>query len=872
MVLQAILGTAPVCPIGARLQQLAVQEGDIQAQLDGLVDELQREMVASIPERDRQRGPPNTTSARSERTRRKMTRYARTQELYKKNPSRLAEMTLANQLGDLLTDRPQVEPPKEATIELFRRMWGTAVPSTLQRPDMALQEDGVVQMFTAEELRGRLGRLKAGGAPGLDGVTKGAIMALPNVTGTLAVLYNICLFRGIYPSSWLRNRTTLIPKPGKDLGRPENWRPITIAPLLARVFSAGVEKRLTARVTLNDRQRGFRPGNGCLVNCSILDEVIRLGKQSELVGVQLDVSKAFDTVSHDAISTVLRAQGVPNCLQTIIGLMYTGSTTTLGQLGEEIGIRRGVKQGDPLSPLLFNLVLDPLLNSLEASGRGFHVGDQQLAAMAYADDVTLFAGTTADMAELLGETSAYLDSVGMSLSAEKCGGFHLRRSGRSAWVALDVNLQVQGTPMKSFGVADPFTYLGLDFTLQQGFSNRHHLNTLVKSAGRVRRLSLKPHQKVNLLMSYVVPAFAHRLTIDPPGTAELLRVDTRLRGEVKKMLHLHPTTTDGILYTRKRDGGLGFPHLVQQVKICALRAGLNLVESEDALLNQLGRVANWRGRLSRLATSLGLPFPATKEDINTKKRRLKEEARAAWEAQVSQGVGVGDFKNNPVANFWLLNQNALKPGQLIDALKMRTNTYGTRVAINRATKTGLTDCRRCHSKPETLGHVLGECIAGKRARIERHNWVVSRVQSRLEEQGAIVAREQSFRTPRGELLKPDIVYKHNDAAFIVDVTVPFENGASLSMAAMEKSAKYLEIIPVVKQQLQATRGEVIPVVLGARGALPAATVTSLKKFGMADRRTLLDLCLTMLRTSIDIGRCHLDYADRRRRVAEHQPP
>lgn len=70
-----------------------------------------------------------------------------------------------------------------------------------------------------------------------------------------------------------------------------------------------------------------------------------------------------------------------------------------------------------------------------------------------------------------------------------------------------------------------------------------------------------------------------------------------------------------------------------------------------------------------------------------------------------------------------------------------------------------------------------------KSRIEHNNWVVSRAHDRLQERGAIVATEQSFLTPQGELRKPDIVYKPSYAAFIVDVTVPFENGGSLTAAA-----------------------------------------------------------------------------------------
>ncbi|XP_046677300.1 uncharacterized protein LOC124365367 [Homalodisca vitripennis] len=327
-VLDEILGTEPVCHVGARLNELAAQEGDIQVRLDELVEELQAAMVATQPVTARVRRPAFPTTGRSERTRRKVTRYARTQELYKKNPSCLADLVLKNELGDLLADGPRAMPPKWETLELYRGMWGAPVDCTLSKRGVDLQEDELVESFSGDEVRRRVGRLKAGGAPGLDGVTKRAITGYAGAAGTHSVLFNICLFRGAFPSSWLRNRTTLIPKPGKDLARPENWKPITIAPLLARIYSAGIEARLTARVSLSDRQRGFRPGNGCLVNCTILDEVIRLGKRSELVGVQLDVSKAFDTVSHQAIFTVLEAQGVPACIQQTIRWMYSDCSSS----------------------------------------------------------------------------------------------------------------------------------------------------------------------------------------------------------------------------------------------------------------------------------------------------------------------------------------------------------------------------------------------------------------------------------------------------------------------------------------------------------------------------------------------------------------
>lgn len=99
--------------------------------------------------------------------------------------------------------------------------------------------------------------------------------------------------------------------------------------------------------------------------------------------------------------------------------MYDGATTCLGPFGVNIPIKRGVKQGDPLSPLLFNLVLDPLLSRLGQSPEGFGLGNVRLSCMAYADDLALFSSSPESMGRLLEITADYLSSVGMALSATR---------------------------------------------------------------------------------------------------------------------------------------------------------------------------------------------------------------------------------------------------------------------------------------------------------------------------------------------------------------------------------------------------------------------------------------------------------------------
>lgn len=81
----------------------------------------------------------------------------------------------------------------------------------------------------------------------------------------------------------------------------------------------------------------------------------------------------------------------------------------------------------------------------------------------------------------------------------------------------------------------------------------------------------------------------------------------------------------------------------------------------------------------------------------------------------------------------------MKPGQFIDALHMRTNAYETRVAINRAMKTAKIRFRRCPATRETLSHILGQCLAGYRARHERRYHIVGKLDEELQAQGVVTA-------------------------------------------------------------------------------------------------------------------------------------
>lgn len=103
--------------------------------------------------------------------------------------------------------------------------------------------------------------------------------------------------------------------------------------------------------------------------------------------------------------------------------------------------------------------------------------------------------------------------------------------------------------------------------------------------------------------------------------------------------------------------------------------------------------------MEALAASVGLAGIPTELEIGRRKCQLKIDCQKRWAEQESQGVGLNYFRDDPLCNGWLLDQRVLPPWMYIRASQYRTNTFGTRVAINRTTRGGVTSCRKCHLKP-----------------------------------------------------------------------------------------------------------------------------------------------------------------------------
>ncbi|NWH26398.1 PO21 protein, partial [Grus americana] len=132
--------------------------------------------------------------------------------------------------------------------------------------------------------------------------------------------------------------------------------------------------------------------------------------------------KAFDTMSHSHIVVALKQKGVDNHIIALITNLHHNINTHIHLKNEQsdpTGIWIGVKQGNPMSPILFNLSVDPLLCKLEEEGCGYQHCLRNITTMAFADDLVLLSDSWDGMQKNIEVLEVFCDLTGLKTQGEK---------------------------------------------------------------------------------------------------------------------------------------------------------------------------------------------------------------------------------------------------------------------------------------------------------------------------------------------------------------------------------------------------------------------------------------------------------------------
>jgi retron-type reverse transcriptase len=214
-----------------------------------------------------------------------------------------------------------------------------------------------------EEVRGIIGTLKVKKAPGPDKIPNTALKLLPDkAVVALTAIINASLRFCHFPSRWKSANVIFIPKPGKDLLFPQNYRPISLLSNVGKVLEKVILTRLVRATNENhvlpDEQFGFRPKHSTADQLIHVTEFISQGiNQNESTGaIFLDVAKAFDTVWHDGLVYKLHTAGVSLAMVKLLN-SFLEDRKFHAKIGNVLStvreIEAGVPQGSVLSPTLY---------------------------------------------------------------------------------------------------------------------------------------------------------------------------------------------------------------------------------------------------------------------------------------------------------------------------------------------------------------------------------------------------------------------------------------------------------------------------------------------------------------------------------------
>ena len=311
-------------------------------------------------------------------------------------------------------------------------------------------------------------KCKCGKSAGVDGIPV-EFFAHPILVPVLTYLFNCALEKKEYPCAWATAAITPILKSKGDPMVADDYRGIAVGAAMGRLFSLVMNARLDAWAEARGRraqgQFGFRQGRGTVDAAFVLRHTVEMHRHAgkPLFCAFIDFKKAYDSIDRQLLWRCLEGMGVHGACLDMLKRMYDVAVMRVrvaGKISSPFTAEAGVKQGDPMSPILFGLFIDKVEQYFSAelgNEVGVRVADAMRRVLLYADDLVLMAESPCQLQDLLDCLSRFCKACCMTVNTVKseivCFNRQYAQQRLPRWM-----FDGQVLPVKS-----EFKYLGIVF-------------------------------------------------------------------------------------------------------------------------------------------------------------------------------------------------------------------------------------------------------------------------------------------------------------------------------------------------------------------------------------------------------------------------
>ena len=356
-------------------------------------------------------------------------------------------------------------------------------------------------------------KLKNGKAQGYDRISNEMIKNSPeSILDRILKYINLCLEKSMISKSLCYDILYPIFKDGSK-GDPGNYRGICVSSAIVKLITSLISERLQAKVDqlqiIKRNQIGFiknsRTSDHLLALKSIVKKYVTIGKK-KIYACFVDFRKAFDSVWHKGLFQKLEALGLHGKILQLVQAIYISTKCAVkydDNLTQFFEFTKGVRQGCPLSPLLFNLYINDLLDQVELSESTVSLNNVNVNSLMYADDLVAISLSELELQGILNKLEEFCVVWKLEINTKKTKCMVFNRGNK----LCKANILMSGKVIQN---VKHFKYLG--FTI--GAKNCNFTNMLEDLSIKARRAIFALNNKIKLSLlptSLAIKIFATQI-------------------------------------------------------------------------------------------------------------------------------------------------------------------------------------------------------------------------------------------------------------------------------------------------------------------------------------------------------------------------